>query len=230
MEFNRRSVTLAVAVFVFLVAPLGSLTVFGMGVQGLDPKVVEQGALEVGKPVESEIGGGATHRYSIRLEAGQLLDATVEQKGVDVAVVLLDSAGKIVLEVDSPNGANGPEPVLFVSEDGGAFTLEIRTLEPAQNSGRYEARVNAIRTATEKDRQLGEATRLFGQSVLLSSAGESMSAILAGERAVTLYEQVLGPDHRDVATPLNSLGALYRNHGDYAKAEPLFARSLAIRE
>ncbi len=187
-------------------------------------------ALEVGKPVEREIGGGATHRYSIRLEPGQLLDATVEQKGVDVEVVLLDSDGKTVLAVDSPNGANGPEPVLFVAETGDVITLVIRTLEPAQNSGRYEARINEIRTATEKDRQLGEATRLFGQSVLLSSAGESGSAILAGERALTLYEQVLGLDHRDIATPLNSLGALYRNHGDYAKAEPLFARSLAIRE
>ena len=59
-------------------------------------------ALEVGKPVEREIGGGATHRYSIRLEPGQLLDATVEQKGVDVEVVLLDSDGKTVLAVDSP--------------------------------------------------------------------------------------------------------------------------------
>ena len=38
------------------------------------------------------------------------------------------------------------------------------------------------------------------------------------------------PDHPDVATSLNNLAELYRTQGDYAKAEPLYKRSLAIRE
>ena len=227
MEIGSRILTLAAAVVVTLAAPFSSLSVFGMGAQGPDPKVVEQGAVEPGKPVEREIGGGATHRYTIRLEAGQLLDATVEQKGVDVAVVLLDSAGKIVLEVDSPNG---PEPVLLVAENGGEYTLEVKTLDPADKGGRYEARVNEIRTATEKDRQLGEATRLFGQSVLLSSAGKGREAIPLAERAVALYEKALGPDHPGVDNSVNILAGLYWDQGAYAKAEPLYVRSLAIRE
>jgi tetratricopeptide (TPR) repeat protein len=33
-----------------------------------------------------------------------------------------------------------------------------------------------------------------------------------------------------VATSLNNLAALYDTQGDYAKAEPLYKRSLAIRE
>jgi tetratricopeptide (TPR) repeat protein len=33
-----------------------------------------------------------------------------------------------------------------------------------------------------------------------------------------------------VATSLNNLAALYRAQGQYAQAEPLFKRSLAIRE
>ena len=49
-------------------------------------------------------------------------------------------------------------------------------------------------------------------------------------RALAINEKALGPGHPDVATCLNNLAALYRELGDYAKAEPLYKRSLAIRE
>jgi CHAT domain-containing protein/Tfp pilus assembly protein PilF len=43
-------------------------------------------------------------------------------------------------------------------------------------------------------------------------------------------ERAKGPDHTDVAAVLNNLAELYKNAGDYEKAEPLYQRSLAIRE
>jgi tetratricopeptide (TPR) repeat protein len=41
---------------------------------------------------------------------------------------------------------------------------------------------------------------------------------------------VLGPDHPDVATALNNLASLLQDKGDYADAEPLYRRALAIAE
>ena len=43
-------------------------------------------------------------------------------------------------------------------------------------------------------------------------------------------KRVLGREHSDVATSLNNLAGLYYNQGQYAKAEPLYQRALAIRE
>jgi CHAT domain-containing protein/Tfp pilus assembly protein PilF len=43
-------------------------------------------------------------------------------------------------------------------------------------------------------------------------------------------ERILGPDHRDVAASLNVMASLYRDRGDYVRAEPLYRRALAIRE
>ncbi len=43
-------------------------------------------------------------------------------------------------------------------------------------------------------------------------------------------EKALGPDHPSVATNLNNLAVLYRAHGKYAEAEPLYKRALAIVE
>ncbi len=39
-----------------------------------------------------------------------------------------------------------------------------------------------------------------------------------------------GPDDQRLATSLNNLAALYYSQGNYAESEPLFKRSLAIRE
>jgi tetratricopeptide (TPR) repeat protein len=50
------------------------------------------------------------------------------------------------------------------------------------------------------------------------------------ERALTITEQVLGPQHPSTATSLNNLAELYRNQGRYEEAEPLYQRALTIRE
>ena len=43
-------------------------------------------------------------------------------------------------------------------------------------------------------------------------------------------EDILGPDHPDIATSLSNLAGLYYTQGQYGQAEPLYKRSLAIRE
>jgi tetratricopeptide (TPR) repeat protein len=53
--------------------------------------------------------------------------------------------------------------------------------------------------------------------------------VLSGKRAA-IKERPIGPEHPDVATSLNSLAELYRDQGQYGKADPLYGRALAIRE
>ncbi len=50
------------------------------------------------------------------------------------------------------------------------------------------------------------------------------------QRALTIWEKALGPEHPHVATSLNNLAGLYEAQGRYAQAEPLYKRSLAILE
>jgi len=42
-------------------------------------------------------------------------------------------------------------------------------------------------------------------------------------------EKARGPEHPDVGESLNNLAALYYTQGQYAEAEPLYQRALAIR-
>src|ERR1700730_6630482 len=45
-----------------------------------------------------------------------------------------------------------------------------------------------------------------------------------------MREKTLGPDHPEVANSLSNLASLYEDQGRYAEAEPLYKRSLVIRE
>ena len=62
----------------------------------------------------------------------------------------------------------------------------------------------------------------------LYSAGNYDHAVIVAQKALRVAEQNGGSG--DVATSLNNLAQLYDTQGDYAKAEPLYKRSLAILE
>ena len=65
----------------------------------------------------------------------------------------------------------------------------------------------------------------------LYQAGKYVQATEIAKRVVAILEAGrLGPGHRDVGTALNNLAEMYRAQGRLTEADPLFRRSLAIRE
>ena len=58
--------------------------------------------------------------------------------------------------------------------------------------------------------------------------GQYDRAVVVAKKALQVAEQNVGPNHPDVATSLNNLALLYQTQGQYAQAEPLYKRSLAI--
>src|SRR5262245_8174240 len=186
--------------------------------------------LVVGQSIERKLASGQSHLYKITLAAGQYLNAVVEQSGIDVVVTLFDPDGKRLIEIDSPRGAQGLEPVLWIVETGGDYRLTVRPLEKDAAAGRYEIKIIELRHATEQDRALVDAHKLFNESVSLWDKGMYPEASRLAEGAVEIWEKAGGPEHPDIASPLNNLAGLYRDKGDYAKAEPLLQRALAIRE
>jgi tetratricopeptide (TPR) repeat protein len=64
----------------------------------------------------------------------------------------------------------------------------------------------------------------------MAEQGKTDAAIPLMERAAKIREQVLGPDHMEVAITLALLAASYLEVGDTARAEALFRRALRIIE
>ena len=77
---------------------------------------------------------------------------------------------------------------------------------------------------------LNEARRLGNQAVRLVSAGRYEEALPLSERALAIFEKLVGTENPEFAASLNNLAMLYKEKGDYARAEPLYQRALAIKE
>ncbi len=74
-----------------------------------------------------------------------------------------------------------------------------------------------------------EAVRLLSQAGLyLLEQAQYAPARQLFKKALAIREQLLGPEHLDVADSLNDLASSYLYQGMYAEAEPLFQRALAI--
>ena len=197
----------------------------GAGLQSADTR-----PLEMGIPVERALMSGETHSYQIALAADQYLQVEVSQRGVNVIVAVFDPIGRKLTEADRARGKQGSELLAFISDVSGNYRIHISTAERNVPAGRYEIKVIALRGPTADERSLEEARRLFEESQTHRQKGQYDEALLLAERALTMREKILGPDHRDVADSLHALASLYDDKSDYVKAEPLNLRALAIRE
>ena len=146
---------------------------------------LEARPLELGVPRTSEWRGG-TEVYRTALSAGDYLRLVVDQQGVDLVVALTDPRGQELLEVDSPNGAHGPETVFAVAETTGDHFIELCGWNETVG-GAYTVRVEASRPATDRDRRLAAAARAAADADRLMGQDRADALEHAAER----YEEAL---------------------------------------
>jgi len=113
----------------------------------------------------------------------------------------------LLAEVDRLIDAGDPKPLLALHPHLWAVT------EAAQS--REDVRTTRLETT------LGNTLYLMGDYAGVQPAYE---------RALTIREQGLGPEHPTVAESLNNLATLYATQGRSAEAEPLCQRALALYE
>ena len=186
--------------------------------------------LALDQPVEREISGGQTQSYQITLAAGQFASVTVQQRGIDVVVRLFAPDNQLIAEVDSDSRTQGQEILEAVAATPGAYRIEITPRYKSLPPGGYEIRVAESRSATERDNSLEEARRLHAQARREYLASKYEEAIRTEQQSLSIRQQILGPDHTDVASALFGLGLYYRNAGAIPEAEEAYLRALAIRE
>jgi CHAT domain-containing protein/Tfp pilus assembly protein PilF len=186
--------------------------------------------LEPGKPIERELAGGQSHSYRMTLAAGQYVKLLVDKRGIDVTVRLVGPDGKQITEFESEIRMQGQETVELVAEEAGSYRLDVVVKQKDALPGGYEIQVGELRRATEKDRALYKAYKLFTEFPRLYRAGKYDEALPLVEHVLEIRERVLGPEHPVVVATVNNLAILYQLIGDYTKAESLFQRTLTIKE
>ncbi|HMV99230.1 MAG TPA: CHAT domain-containing protein [Acidobacteriota bacterium] len=170
------------------------------------------------------------HTYPLTLKADDFLNLVVEQQGIDVVVRLVGPDGTVLIQVDSPNGTEGPEPLSFIAELAGDYRLEVESLAKTGSPGKYQITLDPFRPATDQNRSRLEIKTLLAKIEALSLAGNDTAALPLAIQALEKSEKTFGENEILTADSLQQLARIYHNQGAYAQAEPLYLRSLAIRE
>ena len=195
------------------------------------PKNAEEiTTLELGKPVERELAGEEEHHYQISLTGAQYARVMVETRDTDVVVRLLGEDGKSIVDFNTVWRKQGEATIELVSASPFPYRLLVKAKYPKLPAGHYDIRLAEVRAATEQDRLLDEARRLYTVSWRLRLADKYSEALTAAERVLELQERVLGREHRELAYTLYVLGVIVRFKVDYAKAEALNLRALEMAE
>jgi CHAT domain-containing protein/Tfp pilus assembly protein PilF len=178
--------------------------------------------------MERSLRSGSSDFWWIDLRAGDYLGLGIEQRGIDVIAVLWDPAGRRMLEVDTPTGRQGPEPLRAVARQTGRHRVEIRPLE-AGRAGRYVLRIEALRPATAEDRVRAVAAAAFAAAEGRWKAGDAASL----RTALTGYEEALRGwrstgELREEGLTRWRIGLISVRQGDLRAAADSFERSLAV--
>ena len=92
--------------------------VWALLVCGCDVSAQSQ-TLEQGRTIERRLTTSEEHNYVLSLQVGQFARVVAMQRGIDVVLRVLSPKRELVLQVDSPNGDNGPEVAEFQARDNG---------------------------------------------------------------------------------------------------------------
>lgn len=116
--------------------------------------------LEQGKPLERGLSASERHTYGLSLTKGQFFYAVVSQRSIDVIVRIFGPDGAKLVEIDSPDGGEGDEPVALEAPKAGLYRIEIRPHEKNALPGRYVITLNELLSAQAYTARLAEIRRM----------------------------------------------------------------------
>lgn len=134
---------------------------------------------------ELSVPPGAVFQQDLELAAGELFQLEIEQDGVDLVLRLWSPDGDLLAEIDSPTGSDGPEELLWITRDPGIYRVEVSAFAQPEE-GSLTVQTLTRRTATETDRRMVDADRLFREGRRLSlqvNPDEAITRLLAALNA-----------------------------------------------
>lgn len=185
--------------------------------------------LVLGDEVQRVVDGGETVGYRLELSDGDFLRATVLQDGIDVVARLRRDDGTVVVEMDSPNGTSGPEPLAVVVSSAGEYRLEAESLDPRAAAGRVQITIDARQPAGPAEHAWADAEAAMAKAAILAWRGRAETLAEAVEvytTAIEAWRRAARP--ADVARALLALGNVHRRIGGHAAAREALSSALEI--
>jgi len=224
----HRSLTLFISILVLSESGVATPRRIGINLTQSLPEVLN---LEPGKLIERTLNGNETDNYQVTLQVGQYLHIIVEQRDIDVEVILYSPNGEQLAISNSFNGTTGPEPISLIAQASGNYQLKVRRFEEEGNpeTGRYDVRIDALRFPTEQDRNLVAAEQAYleaNQLALQATEEFRQKAIAKWQEAVSIYRAI--GDRAIVAFILTLIGDNYATLGYGTQSINYYNQALSV--
>ena len=187
----------------------------------------DQPLLTAGVPLTRELSGGQSHSYKVTLATSQYLQVSVDQRGCDVAVVLLGPDGAVRAEADFDSGQRGQEILSLVTTVACDCKLEVKS--KSKTAGRYILKMDSLRKAMPQDADRVATYRLQMEARRLHSqeTAETMQQAAGKYEAALASWKNLGDQAGQAAVLLDS-GSLYFDLADAKKSLDAWDQSLGL--
>ena len=201
-----------------------------LAAQSPEPAWRDTAVLLPDQTIERALARGQEHRYQLALNAGESARVIVEQRGIDVVVQARGPEGALLAEVQDEVTNQGYETVDLVADADGPYILAIAPAPGIVVAGSYAIRLDSRRAATAADRAAQDVRTLRAAATQRVEGDDWAGAASLLERALTLAEDLRGPDDREVADVAAQLADVYLDLRDTVRAEPLYRRALGIMD
>lgn len=124
------------------------------------------------------------HEYRIHLEPGQIFEARVRQRGVDVSVELTGPGLPPDLKVDGPTRSQDFDKIFAIARASGTHQLRLIAPKKIEEGAHYILFTRPLRQATDRDRTRSDAFALFLE-------GEEARQEKDGEQAIRFYQRAI---------------------------------------
>jgi hypothetical protein len=145
---------------------------------------------------ERPLGPGESHVYTITLQVGAGVLGEADQHGIDLVIDIFGPDGKLIRTVDTPNGAEGPEPIDLTAFQTGLYKLVIHTLDEKAMPGKYVMKIDRVLTVVENAQRMAQAMaeyRKFDDRIsLLRARNAKQYAITSPSAALNSGSRFVG--------------------------------------
>jgi len=188
------------------------------------PQPVE---LQLNTPISRKLAGGHADTFLVHCSAKDFLRVIADQKGIDVAVSILDPAGKSIVDADGPNGPQGPESASAICPVTGVYTVRVSSGDASVPAGDYVLHLDALRPPEPNDRLRIEAEQaaFAGAALFQGTKEEKIRATELFSKAVDDWSKI--GDHYEAGLWGTTLGILWSNLSDTPQAIAVHSRALA---
>jgi CHAT domain-containing protein len=181
-------------------------------------------------PLRGHLAPGGEHRYQLALTAGEFVAVTVEQKGIDIGVLVRGNDNVLIDEFQDAIGPAGDEHVEIVADSNRPYVLSLEPADGAVTAGDYAIRVEVSRAATWDDRRLQQSRVLRTRARQLERTGRYADAQPLLEQSLALAEAVRGCNDAYVGLVAFDLAGTALERQDNQRSRELYERAARILE